>query len=165
MGTANGMKVCLVILMLGFFFIGTGCETGKTGAVGQAKSPEKKNDLNNPCELLSKKEVGAVLKQELEEPKRDDIICTYESVQRSPSVFLNLQLNPVDPAMFMQNRKDFTGKGSFKPVDGIGDNAYFFNGQLNILAKDRGLSMRIEGDQPSEDDLLMLAKKAVERIK
>jgi len=75
-----------------------------------------------------------------------------------------VQLNPVETDVFMQNRKDFTNKDSFKSVDGVGDNAYFFNGQLNILAKNHDLSMSIEGGQTSEDYIRRPAKKAVERI-
>ncbi len=159
MKTPYGIKVIWVIFTLCSFFVGTGCEMKKT-----AVAKEEKKDKNGPCALLSKEEVEAVLKQKLEEPKRDDTICIYESVQRSPSVFLKVQLNPVEADIFMQNRKDFMSKDTFKSIDGVGENAYFFNGELNILAKNHGLSMRIEGGQTSEDDIVGLAKKAVERI-
>ncbi len=159
MKTVDSMKVRLVIFTLCFFFVGTGCETKKT-----AVAKEEKKDKNGPCALLSREEVEAVLKQKLKEPKRDDIICIYESVSASPYVFLKVQLNPVEADMFMQNRKDFMNKDSFKSIDGVGDNAYFFNGELNILAKKHALSMRVEGGQISEDDIIGLAKKAAEKI-
>ena len=157
MKTVDSMKVCLVIITLCFFVVGTGCETKKPGL-----AKEEKKDKNGTCALLSKEEVEAVLKQKLKEPKSDDIICIYESVAASPYVSLNVQLNPVEKDIFMQNRKDFMKKESFKSIDGVGDNAYFYNSQLNILAKNHELSLRIEGG--AEDDIIRLAKKAVEKI-
>ena len=48
---------------------------------------------------------------------------------------------------------------------GVGENAYFFNGQLNILAKKRELSLMIDGGRSSEGNIIKLAQKAVKRIK
>lgn len=163
MKTICSVKVWLAIFVLGLFLVGMGCESKKTASVEQ---PKQKEDPNSPCALLTKEEVQAVLKQKLEEPKRDDILCIYESVVKSPSATLVVQLNPTEPEAFMQNRKDFMkGPNPFKPVEGLGENAYFYNESLNVLAKKRALSMRFEGTKPSEDDIINLAKKAVERIR
>ncbi len=163
MKTVGSVKVWLAVLMVGFLVVVTGCESQKTASVEQ---PKQKEDLNSPCALLTKEEVEAVLKQKLEEPKRDDILCIYESVVKSPSAALVVQLNPTEPEAFMQNRKDFmNGPNPFKSVEGLGEDAYFYNEGLNVLVKKRSLSMRVEGTKPSEDDIVELAKKAVERIR
>jgi hypothetical protein len=163
MKTIKSLKVCLVIFMICSFFIVVNCETKKTGSVEQVEQQEVKKDLT--CTLLSKEEVEAVLKRKFKEPKPDDILCIYETAESSPFISLVVQLNPTEPDIFMKTREDFMKIGTtFKSIDGIGDSAYFYNEQLNVLSKNHELSLRIQGGLPSEDNFKELAKKAVDRI-
>ena len=156
--------ICFVILL--FFIFAAGCETKKTGA---AKDKKLVFIPKNPCNLLTKEEVEAVMKQKVKEPQPQDYACTYESMDSVKFTSLLFMLEDVDAAeLFKGMRQDFEKSGKpVKQVDGIADGAYFQGKDLHVLKGKfffHFQSVGNEGCELGEEAIKSLAKTAVDKL-
>jgi hypothetical protein len=163
---------CLSVVVLLSLALAVGCETKKTGSADKAAQRAKKKivfDPKNPCNLLTKEEVEAVMKQKVKEREPQDYACSYESIDSSKPASLIFSLEHEDAAgLFEGMREYFKKSGSeVKQVEGVGDGAYFSQKQLHVL-KGKYLfhfqSVGNEGYELTEEAIRSLAKAAVDKL-
>jgi hypothetical protein len=122
---------------------------------------------DNLCSLLSKQEVGALLKKNMEDPEFSINECTYKVVQPSSLKEFSIQISNDDGSGFNYNKESGRDRGrKIRDVKGIGDAAYFDGGHLNVLKGNNWLifGTASAGQHPSEKVIKALAKKAVDRL-
>ncbi|MFZ2196759.1 MAG: hypothetical protein WAV13_03435 [Thermodesulfovibrionales bacterium] len=166
-------KVFFSILWLSVFSFLLGCETipireaiqnDDTEPEVSVQSTFKKEDL---CSLLSKQEVGALLKKKMEDPEFFINQCTYKVVQPSPLSEFSIEISFDDGSGFNYNKKSGKEQGrKIRDVKGIGDAAYFDGGHLNVIKGHVWLIFWTgsSGKHPEEKVMKALAKKAVDRL-
>ncbi len=140
---------------------GQGAEAGSEVSV---QSTFKKENL---CSLLSKKEVGALLRKKMHDPEFFINQCTYKVVQPSALEEFSIEISYDDGSGFEYNRRSGREQGrKIKQVKDIGDAAYFDGGHLNVLKGHVWLIFWTgsTGKHPSEKVMKALAKKAVDRL-
>ena len=162
----------LIVIVLLSLLVAVGCDTNKTGSVDKAGQKVKKIvfDPKNPCNMLTKDEAEAVIKQKVKDPQPQDYACTYESIDSKKFTSLIFSLEVVtDAGLFfngMRDRFEESGK-QVKQVGGIGESAYFYEKALHVL-KGRYifhfLSSGSEGYELNEDAIKNLAKMAVDKL-
>jgi hypothetical protein len=139
-------------------------ESVDTEREGSVQSIFKKEEL---CSLLSKKEVGALLKKKMEDPEFFINQCKYRVVQPSALSEFSIEISYDDGSGFEYNRRSGREQGrKIKQVKDIGDAAYFDGGHLNVLKGHVWLIFWTgsSGKHPSEKVMKALAKKAVDRL-
>ena len=166
-------KVFFSILLLSVFSFIIGCETIPIREATQNDDAEqevsvqstfKKEDL---CSLLSKQEVGALLKKKMEDPEFFINQCTYKVVQPSALSELSIEISFDDGSGFNYNKKSGRELGrKIREVKGIGDAAYFDGGHFSVIKGNIWLIFWTgsSGKHPSENVIKALAKKAVDRL-
>lgn len=172
MEASEMMKGCLSVGVLLSVLLSADCETKKTGTEGQTGQKEVKKiafDPKIPCNLLTKEEVEAVMKQRVREPQPQDYACTYESVDSSKFTSLIFSLEDVDAPGLFRGMKEYFEKSGKKLiiVEGVGDGAYFFEKELHVLKGKyffHFLSSGNEGYELREDAIKSLAKTAVDKL-
>jgi hypothetical protein len=147
-----------------------GCETIPGGAVQKPFSGSAAEDYRSEklCTLLTKEEVGAVLKMQMAEPKFFVNECTFKPAQPSSLISFNIQISTDDGSQFNFNRESGKKQGrKIVDVKGIGDGAYFDDSFLNVLKGNVWLnfSTASHGRHPTKTAIKTLAKKAVDRIR
>ena len=164
--------VGLIVIVLLALLVTIGCDTNKNGSVDKAGQKIKKIvfDPKNPCNLLTKDELEAVIKQKVRDPQPQDYACTYESVdsKKFTSLIFSLEAGDATGLLFsgMRNRFEESGK-PVKQVAGVGDGAYFYEKALNVL-KGRYIfhfqSSGNAGYELNEDVIKNLAKMVVDKL-
>ncbi len=162
----------MIVVVLFCLVLGAGCETKKTGSAGQAAQKEMKKiafDPKNPCNLLTKEEVEAVMKQKVGEPQPQDYACSYESADSTKLSSLIFSLEDVEAAgLFKGMRETFKQSGAeVKEVEGVGDGAYFSHKMLHVLKGKYFFhfsSVGNEGYELTEEAIKSLAKTAMEKL-
>ncbi len=128
------------------------------------QSTFKKEDL---CSLLSKKEVGALLKKKMEEPEFFINQCKYKVVQPSALKEFSIEISYDDGSGFEYNRRSGREQGrKIRQVKDVGDAAYLDGEHLHVLKGHVWLIFWTgsSGKHPSEKVMKALAKKAVDRL-
>jgi hypothetical protein len=166
----SGMvKVFFSVLLLSVILCSVSCQTVPGGSVQQPAggSPAQTYRSEKLCSLLTKEEVGAVLKMKIAEPKFFVNECTYKPAQPSSFVGFNIQISKDDGSEFNYNKESGKKQGrKILEVKGIGDSAYFDDAFLNVLKGNVWLnfSTSSHGRHPSKEAIKTLAKKAVDRL-
>ena len=169
MKSSGILKLFLGALLTCALICAAGCETVPGGAVrkpfGGALADAYRSD--KLCTLLTKEEVGAVLKTKMAEPKFFVNECTFKPAQPSSLISFSIQISTDDGSQFNYNRE--SGKKSGRrivDVRGIGDSAYFDDSFLNVLKGNVWLnfSTASHGRHPTKTAIKALAIKAVDRI-
>ena len=178
------MKIQGIISILVSFILATaiiaavGCDN-KSGKAKNAAQPSVKKvafDPKDPCPLLTKEEVGAVLKRQVIEASADDGRCTYYSNETTYTSFgLTVQTPPEGAAAYFKLLRDAPSGDKeriVKKIEGTGEGAYY---ELSG-AKDRTIYSyqgkyfvfftvsRNDGGDISDEGMRELAKKAMDRI-
>lgn len=162
------VKVFFSILITSIFLCLLSCQTVPGGSVQQifGSSPAQTSYRSEKlCTLLTKEEVGAVLKMEMAEPKFFVNECTYKPVKSSSFPGFSIQVSTDDGSGFNYNKE--SGKKQRRriiEVKGIGDSAYFDDAFLNVLKGNVWLLFSA-GSNPSKEAMKTLAKKAVDRLR
>jgi hypothetical protein len=158
----------LSVVILLFLVFTVGCETKKSGS---AKTGGQKIVFNpqNPCNLLTKDEVEAVMKQKVKEPEPQAYACTYESVDSVKFTSLIFSLEHTDAAgLFKGMREHFEKTGQqVKPVEGVGDGAFFQGKELHVLKGKYFFHFQSSGNEAyelREDAIKSLAKTGVDKL-
>jgi hypothetical protein len=137
----SGMeKIMLGALLMPLFLMAASCQTvsdGKPPGDGMAEhGPAVQPAFNRErlCSLLTKEEVGAVLKQRVEEPRFFVNECSYRVIQPSPIKEFSIQISKDDGSGFNHNREFGRRQGRrIKEVQGIGSAAYFDDAHFHVL--------------------------------
>lgn len=169
MKTSGRLKYFLGVLLTCALFCAAGCETIPDGAVRKPYSGSSAEAYRSEklCALLTKEEVGAVLKTKMAEPKFFANECTFKPAQPSSLISFNIQVSTDDGSQFSYNRESGKKQGrKIVDVRGIGDSAYFDDSFLNVLKGNVWLnfSTASHGRHPTKAAIKALAKKAVDRI-
>jgi hypothetical protein len=163
---------CLSVVALLSLTLAVGCETKKSASTDKAAQKEIKKivfDPKNPCNLLTKGEVEAVMKQEVKGPNPLDYACSYESIDSSKWSSLMFLLEHGDAAgLFEDMRQLLKKKGiEVKQIEGIGDGAYFSEETLFVLKGEyffRFMSDGLKGYELTEEEIRSLAKAAIDKL-
>jgi hypothetical protein len=155
----------LMVIVLIALLVALGCDTSKTGRVGQ----KLVFDPKNPCNILTKDEVEAVIKQKVKDPQPQNYACTYESVDSKKFTSLIFSLEATDAAGLFKGMRDHFEKSGkpVKQVAGVGAGAFFYERELHILKGNyffHFLSSGNEGYELNEDAIRTLAKTAVDKL-
>ena len=186
------MKTCNVagIILVFVIFAASGCnsQSGKADTASQSpaqpavKAAEVKKivvDPTNPCPILTKEEVGAVMKVVIEDAEPANGGCSYYTGKPEYMAFDVFAETPNDPLKGFKDAKkeheDGAKKygGFVKEIKGLGDFA-FYRGETNsaekwlFVLKGKHLftfAARQPGmDRISEEGIKALAGKALEKI-
>ncbi len=167
------LKVFVGVLLLSVFSLMLGCQTVQTREAAQGADTEREASAqstfnkDNLCSLLSKQEVGALLKKKIEDPEFSINECTYKVVQPSSLKEFSIQISTDDGSGFNYNKESGKDRGrKIREVKGIGDAAYFDDGHLHVLKGHVWLIFWTgsSGKHPSEKVMKALAKKAADRL-
>jgi hypothetical protein len=168
MGIRWGFLSIVVLLLLMF---AVGCETKKTGSANEAGKKIERIVFTpkNPCNLLTKDEVETVMKQKVRDPQPQDYACTYESIDSVKFTSLIFSLEDVDAdGLFKGIREHFEKSGKqVKPVEGVGDSAFFQDKELHILKGKYFFHFQSSGNEGyelKEEAIKSLAKTAVDKL-
>ncbi len=166
------MPFCVLLPTL--FLITVNCQTVPGGKPASVDGTEQGRSVQPPfnreklCSLLTKEEVGAVVKQQMEAPKFFVNECTYRAVQPSSLKEFSIQISADDGTGFNYNRESGRKQGRrIREVPGIGKSAYFDDGHFHVLKGNSWLtfgSAAEYGHHPSEEMIKTLAKKAVDKL-
>jgi hypothetical protein len=134
----------------------------------QERSVQPTFNSEKLCSLLTKEEVGAVLKSQMENPKFFVNECTYRAVQPSPIKEFTIQIMADAGSGFNYNKESGKRQGRrIREVQGIGSNAYFDDSYFHVLKGNSWLTFGLaefERHVSSEGMVMNLAKKAVDRL-
>jgi hypothetical protein len=167
---ASGMlKLFLGAMLTCILLCAAGCETIPGGTAQKPFSGFSAETYRSEklCTLLTKEEVGSVLKVKMAEPKFFVNECTFKPAQPSSFISFNIQISTDDGSQFNYNKESGRTQGrKIVAVKGIGDSAYFDDSFLNVLKGNVWLnfSTASHGRQPSKAAIKALAKMAVDRI-
>ena len=158
----------LVVVVLIAFLVAAGCDTGKTGSAGKAKQ-ELVFDPKNPCNILTKEEVEAVIKQKVKDPQPQDYACTYESADSQKFTSLIFSLEDADAAGLFKGMKELFEKSGkpVKAVEGMGDGAFVYEKELHVLKGKYFFHFQSSGNKGyelDEDAIRHLARTAVDKL-
>ena len=169
------MKTFCAILLPCAFLSAVSCQTvpnGRLVSSGQAE-PERSSQQTfrkqNLCSLLTKEEVGVILKRKMQDPTFFVSECTYKAVQPSPLEEFSIQISTDDGSGFNYNKESGRKQGRrIREVQGIGNAAYFDDAHFHVLKGNNWLTFGTAAsspkDHPSEEVIKVLAKKAVDRL-
>ncbi len=168
------VKVFFSVLWLCVCLLTVSCHTVSgsnpvsSGKAEQERLSQQTFRKDNLCSLLTKEEVGALLKRKMEDPKFFVNECTYKAVQPSPLKEFSIQISTDDGSGFNYNKESGKKQGrKIREVQGIGNAAYFDDSHFNVLKGNNWLTFGTaanSGDHPSEELIKALAKKAVDRL-
>ncbi|RPJ06576.1 MAG: hypothetical protein EHM36_06805, partial [Deltaproteobacteria bacterium] len=167
-------KVMIGALLTSLFLIAVSCQTLPEGKPAPGGMTEQERPVRSTfnrerlCSLLTKEEVGAVLKQKMEEPKFFVSECTYRVVQPSPLKAFSIQISTDDGSGFNYNKESGKRQGRrVREVQGIGNGAYFDDAHFHVLKGNAWLTFGLatfERGPSSEEMITNLAKKAADRV-
>ncbi|MDA8434056.1 MAG: hypothetical protein M0Z60_14005 [Nitrospiraceae bacterium] len=166
-------RVFISVLWLAVFSFLLGCQTIETreaaqgGDKGLEASAQSGFSEENLCSLLTKQEVGALLKKKMADPELSGDDCTYRVAQPSSLTEFRIQMSTDDGSGFNFNRQSGKDEGrKIKEVKGLGDAAYFDDSYLHVLKGNVWLIFMTTGtgQLPSEKVMKALAKKAADRL-
>jgi hypothetical protein len=168
------IKVFFSVLLPSLFLITVSCQTvpdGKPAPIvktEQERSVQPTFNREKLCSLLTKEEVGAVLKQKMEEPRFFVRECTYKAVQPSLLKEFSVSISTDDGSGFNYNKESGRKQDRrVREVQGIGNSAYFDDAHFHVLKGNSWLTFGSAaefGHHPSEEMIKTLAKKAVDRL-
>jgi hypothetical protein len=168
------VRVFFSVLLLSMFCITVSCQTvpdGKPAPIvktEQERSVQPSFNKEKLCSLLTKEEVGAVLKRKMEDPKFFVNECTYKVVQPSPVKEFTIQIETDNGTGFNYNKESGKRQGRrIREVQGIGSSAYFDDPYFHVLKGNSWLTFglaQFERHPSSEEMIMNLAKKAVDRL-
>ena len=169
------VKVFFRVLWPSFFLFALSCQTVPTskpvpsGQAEQVRNSQQTFRKENLCSLLTKEEVGAILKRKMEDPKFFVSHCTYKAVQPSPLEEFDIQISTDDGSGFNYNKESGKKQGRrIREVQGIGHAAYFDDASFNVLKGNYWLNFGTAASSPehhpTEEVIKALAKKAVDRL-
>lgn len=161
-------------LLLSLFLITVSCQTVQDGKPAPIIKTEQEHSVQPTfnkeklCSLLTKEEVGAVLKQKMEEPSFFVRECTYKVAQPSRLKEFSVSISTDDASGFNYNKESGRKQGRrVREVQGIGNSAYFDDAHFHVLKGNSWLTFGSAaefGHHPSEEMIKTLAKKAVDRL-
>ncbi len=161
-----GLSVIVLVSLL----VALGCDTGRTGSSDKAGQKKFAFDPKNPCNLLTKEEVEAAIRQKVKDPSSQEYACTYETMDSKNFTSLTLSVDSVsDPEYLFNGMRDrFKDSGRpVKQVEGVGEGAYFYEKALHVL-KGRHIfhfqSSGSEGYELNEEAVRNLAKTAIDKL-
>jgi hypothetical protein len=167
-------KTFFSILLPCVFLLAVSCQTVPSsnpvpsGQAEQERSSQQTFRKENLCSLLTKEEVGAVLKRKMEDPKFFVRTCTYKAVQPSPLKEFSISISTDDGSGFNYNKESAKKEGlRIREVQGIGNGAYFCYGHFHVLKGNHWLTFGTAASSehhPSEEVIIALAKKAADRL-
>ncbi len=162
------------VLAPSLFFLTVSCQTvsdGRPASIAgteQGRPAQTTFNREKLCSLLTKEEVGAVVKQQMEAPKFFVNECTYRAVQPSSLKGFSIQMSTDDGTGFNYNKESGRKQGRrIREIRGIGSSAYFDDAHFHVLKGNSWLtfgSAAEYGHHPSEEMIKTLAKKAADRL-
>lgn len=169
------VKVFFRVLWPSVFLFTLSCQTVPSskpvpsGQAEQVRTSQQTFRKENLCSLLTKEEVGAILKRKMEDPKFFVSHCTYKAVQPSPLEEFDIQISTDDGSGFNYNKESGRKQGRrIREVQGIGNAAYFDDASFNVLKGNYWLNFGTAASSPehhpTEEVIKALAKKAVDRL-
>lgn len=153
-----------------------------------SQSGDTKDGGYNPCDLLTKEEVEAVLGEAIDEPEKSitgnplgQTLCMYGaaaetsfgyvqvSVIREKDIMESLRKTGQTAKKLYTEGKALFGAGKVQDVSGVGDAAYREGSSLTVLSGTTlfTVSANIKGTKPADlstDVLKSLAEKALPRV-
>ena len=175
MKTVDLMKAFWALLIPCAFLSAISCQTvsewqvAPSGKDEPGRSSQQSFRKENLCSLLTKEEVGGILKRKMQEPTFFVSECTYKVVQPSPLEAFSIQISTDDGSGFNYNKESGRKQGRrIREVQGIGNAAYFDDAHFHVLKGNNWLTFGTAAsspkDHPSEEVIKALAKKAVDRL-
>jgi hypothetical protein len=144
----------------------TAAPQSATAAVTPAKSSD--SSLPDPCTLLTKAEAEAVLGEPVREPEPGGIggnrICDYKTVTVHGGVLpYSVHIAIIGEQQSVWNAGKKMNAKQLRPVGGIGDDAYFLLEDLDVLTKQRFVSINVlkSIDKPDHAKAVEEAEKIV----
>lgn len=160
----------LIVIVLIALLVALGCDTGKSGSADKAGQKKFAFDPKNPCDILTKGEVEAVIRQTIKDPQPQEYACIYETGDPGKFTSLTLSLDSVnDPELLFNGMRDrFKDSGRpLRQVPGIGEGAFFFEKTLHVLKKRyifHFQSSGKEGYELNEEAIQNLARTAIDKL-
>lgn len=155
---------CLAALAAVLFAAGCGSSSSGGGAGQTSTTALISKQANNldPCSLLSKDDVAAVIGQHVADPKRSGTSCSYDSTDASKfeSLLVVAQAGTRDDFAY---QKKVLGGDKTRDVNGVGDAAAFLTDTQIVVLKNDVL-INITGFGIPGDQLPVLAKKAADQV-
>ncbi len=168
------VRMLLCALIPSLFFLTMSCQTVSDGKPApivnteQGRPAQPAFNREKLCSLLTKEEVGAVLKQQMEAPRFFVNECTYKVVQPSSLKEFSIQISTDDGTGFNYNKESGKRQGRrVREVQGIGSSAYFDDAHFHVLKGNSWLTFglaQLERQPSSEEMIKTLAKKAADRL-
>ena len=161
-----GLSVIATLALL----VALGCDTGRSGSADKTGEQKIAFDPKNPCSILTKDEVEAVIKQKVKDPSPQEYACTFETIDAKKFTRIILSLDSVNDPEFLFNgmRDRFKESGRpVKPVAGVGEGAFFYEKALHVLKKRyifHFQSSGNEGYELTEEAITNLARTAVDKL-
>jgi len=165
----------------------TGCNATKSSSSTVAQ-PESRNavsaapasdpGLPDVCKLLTKEEAGAILGEAVRDPEPGGIggnkICDYKTVKVHGGILfysIHIAIIPEKQQAWDIGKKLHSEAKELRPVAGLGEDAYFLLDDLEILSKQRSVTINVMKsiDKPEhakavEEAEKMVAQKALSRL-
>jgi len=163
----------------------TGCNATKSSTVAQPESrnavsaaPASDPGLPDVCKLLTKEEAGAILGEAVRDPEPGGIggnkICDYKTVKVHGGILfysIHIAIIPEKQQAWDIGKKLHSEAKELRPVAGLGEDAYFLLDDLEILSKQRSVTINVMKsiDKPDhakavEEAEKMVAQKALSRL-
>jgi hypothetical protein len=154
----------------------TGPQPESRNAVSAA--PASDPGLPDVCKLLTKEEAEAILGEPVRDPEPGGIggnkICDYKTVKVHGGILpysIHIAIIPEKSQTWDIGKKLHIEAKELRPVAGLGDDAYFLLDDLEILSKQRSVTINVlkSIDKPDhakavEEAEKMVAQKALSRL-
>jgi len=143
-----------------------------------AATPASDSGLPEVCNLLTKEEAEAILGEAVREPEPGSIggnkICDYKTVKVHGGILpysIHIAIVPEKTQTWNAGKKLHVEAKELRPVAGLGDDAYFLLDDLEILSKQRSVTINVlkSIDKPDhakavEEAEKIVAQKALSRM-
>ena len=145
-----------------------------------AATPAASGDagLPDPCKLLTKAEAEAVLGEAVRDPEPRSLggvqICEYYTVAVHGGItplWVHIAVAPEQRSAWDAGKKLHLDAKEARPVPGIGDDAYFLLDDLDVLSKQRSITIGVmkSVDKPDhakavQDAEIAVAQKIIPRM-
>jgi len=181
-GHRNLNRFCNTLIFAIFLFGLTGCNakpapssvdaqpattgTAPTAAAGDSTLPD-------PCKLITKTEAENILGEAVRDPEPNSLggnkICDYRTVKIHGGVLpysIHIAIISEKQQVWDAGKKLHTDAKEARPVAGLGDDAYFLLDDLDILSKQRFISINVMKsiDKPDHAKAVQEAEKMVAQI-
>lgn len=180
-------RISSTLLLAVWLLCLAGCNAPKSPS-STVSQPESRNavsaaaasdsGLPDVCKLLTKEEAEAILGEPVRDPEPGGIggnkICDYKTVKVHGGILpysIHIAITPEKPQTWDIGKKLHIEAKELRPVAGLGDDAYFLLDDLEILSKQRSVTINVlkNIDKPDHAKAVqeaekMVAQKALSRL-